>query len=111
MGAAGKPSYGDHLSVRLSLSQAALRTKDWRPPLLCPGVLRQAPGLTGPFSPSGKPYSEEWTAKWSYLYSLATKVPNSGSFTFIPQPAPQQYQRWEVGALRIVSSKHYEGER
>lgn len=63
------------------------------------------------YEETGKPYSEEWTAKWSYLYSLATKVPNSGSFTFIPQPAPQQYQRWEVGALRIVSSKHYEGER
>nr|KAF6468060.1 sushi domain containing 2 [Rousettus aegyptiacus] len=63
------------------------------------------------YEETGKPYSEEWTAKWSYLYSLATNVPNSGSFTFVPQPAPQHYQRWEVGALRIVSSKHYDGER
>lgn len=50
-------------------------------------------------------------AKWSYLYSLATNIPNSGFFTFIPKPAPQNYQRWEVGALRIIDSQHYPGQK
>lgn len=48
-------------------------------------------------------------AKWSYLYSVTTNIPNSGSFTFVPKPAPQNYQRWQLGALRIVSSKHHGG--
>ncbi|XP_070256168.1 sushi domain-containing protein 2 [Myotis yumanensis] len=61
------------------------------------------------YEETGRPYSEEWMAKWSYLYSLATNIPNSGSFTFTPKPAPQNYQKWEVGALRIVSSKHHGG--
>ncbi|XP_036132817.1 sushi domain-containing protein 2 [Molossus molossus] len=63
------------------------------------------------YEETGKPYSGEWMAKWSYLYSLATNIPNSGFFTFIPKPAPPNYQRWEVGALRIISSKHYAGEK
>lgn len=48
-------------------------------------------------------------AKWSYLYPLATNIPNSGSFTFVPEPAPQNYRRWQLGALRIVSSQHHMG--
>uniref|UniRef100_A0A8C3WE67 Sushi domain containing 2 n=1 Tax=Catagonus wagneri TaxID=51154 RepID=A0A8C3WE67_9CETA len=63
------------------------------------------------YEETGKPYSEAWTAAWSYLYPLATNTPNSGSFTFTPQPAPQNYQRWQVGALRIISSKHHVGEK
>ncbi|KAL2767467.1 sushi domain-containing protein 2 precursor [Daubentonia madagascariensis] len=59
----------------------------------------------------GKPYSEEWTAKWSYLYPLATNIPNSGFFTFTPKPASPNYQEWKVGALRIVDSKSYAGEK
>lgn len=102
VGMAGKAlqwGSGDHLSIH----QAAVSTKHW--------CLRQAPGLTGAFSPSGKPYSGEWTAKWSYLYSLATNIPNSGFFSFIPKPAAQNYQRWQVGALRIMDSKHYAGQK
>ncbi|XP_008067298.1 sushi domain-containing protein 2 [Carlito syrichta] len=59
----------------------------------------------------GKPYSEEWTAKWSYLYPLATNIPNSGFFTFTPKPAPADYQGWRVGALRIIDSKNYAGKK
>ncbi|XP_057603221.1 sushi domain-containing protein 2 isoform X4 [Hippopotamus amphibius kiboko] len=63
------------------------------------------------YEETGKPYSQEWTAAWSYLYSLATDITNSGSFTFTPKPAAQNYQRWKVGALRIVSSKQHAGEK
>ncbi|XP_077730643.1 sushi domain-containing protein 2 isoform X1 [Canis aureus] len=63
------------------------------------------------YEETGKPYSGEWTAKWSYLYSLATSIPNSGFFTFTPKPAPPNFQRWEVGALRIISSRYYAGEK
>lgn len=76
-----------------------------------PASLGGTPGLTKAFSPSGTPYSDKWAAKWSYLYPLATNIPNSGSFTFTPKPAPQNYQRWEVGALRIISSRYYAGEK
>lgn len=82
------------------------------PPPVPPGFLGQAPGLmrpSPPANPSGKPYSQQWAAAWSYLYSLATNIHNSGSFTFTPKPAPQNFQRWEVGSLRIVDSRHSAG--
>ncbi|KAM6166907.1 sushi domain-containing protein 2 [Erethizon dorsatum] len=63
------------------------------------------------YEETGMPYSGNWTAKWSYLYSLATDAPNSGFFTFTPEPALATYQSWRVGALRITSSKHYGGEK
>ncbi|KAK2500184.1 hypothetical protein MC885_011117 [Smutsia gigantea] len=63
------------------------------------------------YEEAGRPYSEEWTARWSYLYPLDTNIPNSGFFTFTPKPAPQNYQRWKVGALRIISSDHRSGEK
>lgn len=84
----------------------------WLPPPPVPlEVLGQAQGLTRPSPPPGKPYSQQWTAAWSYLYSLATNIHNSGSFTFTPKPAPQNFQRWEVGSLRIVDSRHRAGEQ
>lgn len=82
-----------------------------REPVSASGLFGGAPALKKAFSPSGKPYSGEWTAKWSYLYPLVTNIPNSGFFTFTPKPAPQKYQRWEVGALRIINSKYYAGEK
>ncbi|KAI5133217.1 sushi domain-containing protein 2 isoform X1 [Manis pentadactyla] len=63
------------------------------------------------YEETGRPYSEEWTARWSYLYPLDTNIPNSGFFTFTPKPAPQNYQRWKVGALRIISSNYGSGEK
>ncbi|XP_062943469.1 sushi domain-containing protein 2 [Cynocephalus volans] len=63
------------------------------------------------YEETGRPYSENWTAKWSYLYPLATNVPNSGFFTFTPNPAPLNYQKWRVGALRVIDSKNYAGEK
>ncbi|XP_006901490.1 PREDICTED: sushi domain-containing protein 2 [Elephantulus edwardii] len=59
----------------------------------------------------GTPYSREWRAEWSYLYTLATNLSNSGTFTFVPKPAPQIFQRWEVGALRILDSAYPAGQR
>lgn len=63
------------------------------------------------YEETGKPYSENWTAKWSYLYSLTRNTPNSGFFTFTPKPASPEHQRWKVGALRISSSQNYEGQQ
>ncbi|KAM6155565.1 sushi domain-containing protein 2 [Rhynchocyon petersi] len=63
------------------------------------------------YEETGTPYSKEWTAEWSYLYTLAANVSNSGNFTFTPKPAPQTFQQWEVGALRIVDSAQRAGER
>ncbi|XP_027812646.2 sushi domain-containing protein 2 [Ovis aries] len=63
------------------------------------------------YEETGQPYSQEWAAAWLYLYPLATNVHNSGSFTFTPKPAPQNFQRWEVGSLRIVDSRHRAGEQ
>nr|XP_002722603.2 sushi domain-containing protein 2 [Oryctolagus cuniculus] len=63
------------------------------------------------YEETGMPYSEEWAAKWSYLYSLATNVSNSGFFTFTPKPAPSQYQQWKIGALRITASQNHAGQK
>uniref|UniRef100_A0A8C0ZP42 Sushi domain-containing protein 2 n=1 Tax=Castor canadensis TaxID=51338 RepID=A0A8C0ZP42_CASCN len=63
------------------------------------------------YEETGIPYSENWTAEWSYLYPLATNIPNSGSFTFTPKPALPNYQKWKVGALRIIDSKNYAGQK
>ncbi|CAH6789823.1 Susd2 [Phodopus roborovskii] len=63
------------------------------------------------YEETGKPYSDNWTAKWSYLYPLARNTPNSGFFTFIPKPASPEYQRWKVGAVRISSSRNYAGQQ
>ncbi|XP_036593498.1 sushi domain-containing protein 2 [Trichosurus vulpecula] len=63
------------------------------------------------YQETGKPYTDEWKAEWSYLYTLARNFPNSDNFTFTPMPAEPQYQTWEVGALRISGSNHTDGER
>ncbi|XP_045390183.1 sushi domain-containing protein 2 [Lemur catta] len=63
------------------------------------------------YEETGKPYSGEWTAKWSYLYPLASNIPNSGFFTFTPKPASSDYQEWRVGALRITDSNNYPGKK
>ncbi|XP_012604777.1 sushi domain-containing protein 2 isoform X1 [Microcebus murinus] len=59
----------------------------------------------------GRPYSGEWTAKWSYLYPLASNISNSGFFTFTPEPASPKHQEWKVGALRITDSRNYPGQK
>ncbi|XP_012869976.1 PREDICTED: sushi domain-containing protein 2 [Dipodomys ordii] len=74
--------------------------------LLTPAVTIELWG----YEETGRPYSANWTAKWSYLYPVATNISNSGFFTFTPKPAPLEYQKWKVGALRIISSKNYAGQ-
>uniref|UniRef100_F6WA41 Sushi domain containing 2 n=1 Tax=Monodelphis domestica TaxID=13616 RepID=F6WA41_MONDO len=63
------------------------------------------------YQETGTPYSDEWKAEWSYLYTLVRDLPNGSNFTFVPKPAEPQYQSWEVGALRVTGSSRAAGER
>ncbi|XP_066459292.1 uncharacterized protein [Eleutherodactylus coqui] len=63
------------------------------------------------YNETGVPYSESSEAHWTYLYTLETALPNNGSFTFTPVPAPSPYDQWEVGMLRIRANTGEEGER
>ncbi|XP_008324072.1 sushi domain-containing protein 2 [Cynoglossus semilaevis] len=59
---------------------------------------------------SGEAYTDQWSAQWKYLYSLATNYTNNGTFVFVPKPS-EKFSSWELGALRISSSIHPEGSR
>ncbi|XP_030210701.1 sushi domain-containing protein 2 [Gadus morhua] len=61
------------------------------------------------YSETGEPYSEAWQGKWEYLYSLATRQPNSGAFSFVPQPAQHGFSAWELGSVRISPSTYSDG--
>ncbi|KAL0979029.1 hypothetical protein UPYG_G00179530 [Umbra pygmaea] len=50
-------------------------------------------------------------AEWTYLYSLAIGVANSGSFSFIPKSSQKPYSDWEMGSVRVSSSNYSEGAR
>ncbi|XP_075389701.1 sushi domain-containing protein 2 [Tenrec ecaudatus] len=63
------------------------------------------------YQETGQPYSQDWTAQWSFLYTLAPEVSNNGSFTFTPRPAAPRFQQWHVGALRILDSTRSHGEK
>uniref|UniRef100_A0A3Q3WSJ3 Uncharacterized protein n=1 Tax=Mola mola TaxID=94237 RepID=A0A3Q3WSJ3_MOLML len=54
-------------------------------------------------------YSETWQAEWTYLYSLAKDQPNSGSFSFLPKPAENDFSSWELGAVRVSPSTYQDG--
>lgn len=58
----------------------------------------------------GEPYTDAWTAEWKYLYSIGERLPNNGTFTFLPNPADKQYSDWDMGILRIVSNDSSSGE-
>lgn len=60
---------------------------------------------------SGEPYGDNWQAEWKYLYMLAKDQPNSGSFSFVPNPAQNGFSSWELGSVRVSSSVHAEGKR
>ncbi|CAJ1070565.1 sushi domain-containing protein 2-like [Xyrichtys novacula] len=60
---------------------------------------------------TGEPYTDSWQGEWTYLYTLAKDQPNNGSFSFVPKPAEKEFSSWELGALRISSSKHPDGTR
>ncbi|KAM9821157.1 LOW QUALITY PROTEIN: sushi domain-containing protein 2-like [Neosynchiropus ocellatus] len=57
---------------------------------------------------TGQPYSDLWEGKWEYLYSLAKDQPNTGSFSFLPTPAPS-FQEWELGSVRVSPSGNMDG--
>uniref|UniRef100_A0A8C9S3J0 Sushi domain containing 2 n=1 Tax=Scleropages formosus TaxID=113540 RepID=A0A8C9S3J0_SCLFO len=61
------------------------------------------------YSETGKPYSDSWTGSWQYLYSLGRKLPNNGSFGFLPQPAEKPFSDWELGAIRVGAASHADG--
>nr|XP_033811207.1 sushi domain-containing protein 2 isoform X2 [Geotrypetes seraphini] len=63
------------------------------------------------YEESGDPYSSLWEAKWTYLYTLQRGHPNSGTFSFIPQPAKAPFSKYEVGLLRISPHQYGEGEK
>ncbi|XP_044053587.1 sushi domain-containing protein 2 isoform X2 [Siniperca chuatsi] len=49
-------------------------------------------------------------AKLSYLYSLGRNLPNTGAFSFIPEPL-KNYADWELGNIRITASSKSDGAR
>ncbi|XP_053329471.1 sushi domain-containing protein 2 [Spea bombifrons] len=63
------------------------------------------------YKETGIPYSDSWSANWTYLYTLSAHGPNNGNYTFTPSPAESPYSQWEVGMLRIVPSELPIGER
>uniref|UniRef100_A0A3Q3JPF9 Sushi domain containing 2 n=1 Tax=Monopterus albus TaxID=43700 RepID=A0A3Q3JPF9_MONAL len=58
---------------------------------------------------TGEPYSDSWQGEWKYLYSLARGQPNSGSFSFLPQPAENGSSSWELGSVRVSPSTYPDG--
>ncbi|KAM6340319.1 sushi domain-containing protein 2 [Alca torda] len=62
------------------------------------------------YQETGDSYSENWSAKWKYLYTLAKKIPNNGKFSFIPVPAEGSYSTWDFGILRITPSSYPDGQ-
>uniref|UniRef100_A0A3Q4B3U5 Uncharacterized protein n=1 Tax=Mola mola TaxID=94237 RepID=A0A3Q4B3U5_MOLML len=61
------------------------------------------------YSETGQPYGDNWQAEWTYLYSLAKDQPNSGSFSFLPKPAENDFSSWELGAVRVSPSTYQDG--
>uniref|UniRef100_A0A3Q2ZGJ4 Sushi domain containing 2 n=1 Tax=Kryptolebias marmoratus TaxID=37003 RepID=A0A3Q2ZGJ4_KRYMA len=49
-------------------------------------------------------------AELSYLYSLGRNLPNSGVFSFNPEPR-EDFSEWELGNIRITAGSKSEGER
>ncbi|XP_066834877.1 sushi domain-containing protein 2 isoform X3 [Anser cygnoides] len=62
------------------------------------------------YQETGDSYSENWFAKWEYLYTLARETPNTGTFSFIPVPAKANYSTWDFGILRITPSTYSDGQ-
>lgn len=58
---------------------------------------------------AGKPYTDSWVGEWKYLYTLERDLPNNGNFNFKPDPAASEFSSWELGAIRVSSSKHSDG--
>ncbi|NXU50304.1 SUSD2 protein, partial [Turnix velox] len=63
------------------------------------------------YQETGNSYSENWLAEWKYLYTLFRKIPNSGTFSFLPEPAEGSYSSWDFGMLRITQSNSSDGQR
>lgn len=54
--------------------------------------------------------SSSQQAELSYLYSLGRNLPNTGVFSFIPEPS-KDYSGWELGNIRITASSKSDGAR
>ncbi|XP_068767709.1 sushi domain-containing protein 2 isoform X3 [Struthio camelus] len=62
------------------------------------------------YEETGDSYSDNWLAKWNYLYTLAREAPNTGTFSFTPVPAKGNYSNWDFGILRITPSSCSDGQ-
>lgn len=54
--------------------------------------------------------SSSLQAELSYLYSLGRNLPNTGAFSFIPEPS-KDFSDWELGNIRITASSESDGAR
>ncbi|XP_029915562.1 sushi domain-containing protein 2 [Myripristis murdjan] len=50
-------------------------------------------------------------AELSYLYSLGRSLPNTGAFSFTPEPAKETFSAWELGNIRITAASESDGAR
>ncbi|XP_061116434.1 sushi domain-containing protein 2 [Conger conger] len=60
---------------------------------------------------TGEPYSSSWMPEFKYLYTLGRDLPNSGEFSFTPEPMKKPVSDWELGCLRVSSSSEPDGKR
>lgn len=58
---------------------------------------------------AGVPYKDSWAGEWKYLYTLERDRLNDGKFNFEPKSAASEFSSWELGAIRVSSSKHKDG--
>ncbi|KAK5932062.1 hypothetical protein CgunFtcFv8_003797 [Champsocephalus gunnari] len=54
--------------------------------------------------------SSSLQAELSYLYSLGRNLPNTGAFSFVPEPS-EDYSDWKLGNIRITASSKSDGAR
>ncbi|XP_070689494.1 sushi domain-containing protein 2 [Pempheris klunzingeri] len=59
---------------------------------------------------AGTNRSSSLRAELSYLYSLVRNLPNTGTFSFTPEPS-EDYSEWELGNIRITASSKTDGAR
>lgn len=62
------------------------------------------------FSSTEAQVDDSLQAQLSYLYSLGRDVPNTGSFSFIPEPS-SNCSDWDLGNIRITTSSESDGAR
>ncbi|KAM3867425.1 sushi domain-containing protein 2 [Diretmus argenteus] len=67
---------------------------------------REVSGSTGAEKKESTPQAE-----WTYLYSLARDLPNTGAFSFTPEPSTGPSSSWALGSIRVSASSKPDGAR